>query len=489
MLAIGTHILTYAQEEWVEETVVAAQEAQPFGMIAISARGKPVVLDWDFGNEARIGERSAAGCWEFTMAPFGNFGDFTVEGDGDWTLAYVDDAVTVAHWEGEQWSTRVIDDERTSSTFAGRLHLTLDPQGRASFSYIRSGMVRLAWRDFFGGWQEEEVATVQIAHQHSAAAYTSNGQVHIVYADLTTSYHAMKEGGQWQVTPLPMSLHGTHPSIVIDANDRVHMAMVVRGGLAYGLFSDGQWSVQELFQEAHESGAVQPWPTNLSLTSDGHPVVTFHRQGGTSGSSYWLGQWTGETWTARPVVEDLSFGGDHGDLALDDDDRPHLVYSVGHLPPNGGTIVYGLRYASLEPIPLTWESWLAHQRAEHPQAPDESFAPEADPDGDGCNQFCEYAFDTLPFMPGPVTWGAALETGLDIHLPRDRQDLWYHLEASEDLEDWNRVASITGTGEILDDPGDQVGYECQRDRYTLRLENRTARYVVRVRVERVEDQF
>ena len=141
----------------------------------------------------------------------------------------------------------------------------------------------------------------------------------------------------------------------------------------------------------------------------------------------------------RPVLES------NMRLAIDEDqlhdrERIHISEQVSYAAFGGSPTA-----ADLIPLPADsasstndatfeqWQAWHFGQNAMHLSHPD------GDADGDGVNNFLEFAFDTDPRDPGSRSnpeFTSSPHAGLVFHRPKSRNRLRYVVESSHDLLQW-----------------------------------------------------
>ena len=159
----------------------------------------------------------------------------------------------------------------------------------------------------------------------------SNDFAHAVFVESQTLYHTTNASGQW-ITTVVDTDSGYTPSVAIDQNDVLHIAYHIDsstcGCLGYATNAGGSWNSQTI-DSMNGIGADATW-TDIEVESTGNIVIIYWDDDsvelGLANSNQ--GAWNYGTLdlTPGPSEDYHPHGGHMGNLILDSNDIPHLVW-------------------------------------------------------------------------------------------------------------------------------------------------------------------
>jgi hypothetical protein len=285
-------------------------------------------------------------------------------------------ALKYAHWSGSAWQIDTIQDPISSiSSRNTTLAIDGDDQPHISYSVSDSGddpdYVYHAYLDG-GNWTTETVATAECI-DGNAIALNSAGNPRIIYhaidGDTWRLDYARWDSGQWQnetltisdnsITALSLALDGSdvpHASYYLNADDSMHYAHrdgtwqfeTVESGLrlereisSLVLDDAGQPHLLYLLDNttlkyAHQEGAAwQPETVTqggdpgryntMILDQEERPHIVYSDRGR---MALWYAAWDGSAWQTRAVDQgEWDYAFDYAGLALDGDGHPHVAYN------------------------------------------------------------------------------------------------------------------------------------------------------------------
>ena len=167
-----------------------------------------------------------------------------------------------------------------------------------------------------------------------AIALTSDGVPHVAYmteSGMGFVRAAVKQGGEWQITPISEGYFYGPLDLTIGPDDVAHVVyhdhqalefQPDKGDAVYAVLRDGVWSVEAATDAGHDG-----WDTRITTDGDGNPHVSALDPKGFDGNGieYYSRDAEG-TW----VVEDVGSGPiDYTfstSIAVDPDGNPHISY-------------------------------------------------------------------------------------------------------------------------------------------------------------------
>ncbi len=234
------------------------------------------------------------------------------------------DSLKYARWTGSDWVR-----ERVELTPGRYTALVVDSGGTPHISYLSDGRVRFARRPGLN-WQIETVDTARTTGFYTALALDGAGTPHISYRDGEGGAlrYARRAGAGWLTQEVDSTLGLAAPtSLALDGTGQPQIAYAVYpdawtpGALKLARWTGSGWALQTIETDIgslDQTGARQP---ALRIDSAGQPYVSYF--GGSQVLK--LAHWTGSAWASELVAGPGQFSEDTS-LALDSQDRPHLVY-------------------------------------------------------------------------------------------------------------------------------------------------------------------
>lgn len=193
------------------------------------------------------------------------------------------------------------------------------------------------------GWTTEVVDPAAVTGLCTSLALDSSGNPHIAYVNYTgrSIGHASKSGASWTISYFDTEEdHDFYPSLAIDSLDRAHIAYwdgeYETNDLSYATQDSSGWAVTTVDTQGHVGRAP-----SIAVDSLGHPHIAYYDE---TNSTLKYATFDGAQWIVSTLesVETVAFNFKTA-LAIDSQDRIHVVYSAYHLV---GTDWCGrLRYA------------------------------------------------------------------------------------------------------------------------------------------------
>ncbi len=175
-------------------------------------------------------------------------------------------------------------------------------------------------------WHPECVDCPPSIHSISQGgiAIDSAGHPHVAYGGVKL-YHAWHDGDAWQVEVVdPNPLMGAWAAIDLDGEDYPHISYYNydTGDLKYAHWDGSTWISETV---DYEGG----WHSYIAVDSQSRPHIAYRDAQGFSGTALKYAHWDGSAWQID-TIEDLvsTISSLNTTLALDNDDRPHISYSV-----------------------------------------------------------------------------------------------------------------------------------------------------------------
>ena len=217
----------------------------------------------------------------------------------------------------------------------GYSSLAIDENGYPHISYLdyANGNLKYAYWDGTN-WQIETVDSYGDVGLYTSLALDAHGNPHISYYDNSFGdlKYAFYNGNEWEIQRLtPDAVYdspneGSFTSIALDANDHPHISYVGQGplvgarvGLRYTFYDGSEWQRDVVDYELEFSH------TSLVVDNTNNPHIGYIKSDHRMGYTRWDGnQWHFES--LRPAGNIVSHGGGSGSfLALDSDQRPHMI--------------------------------------------------------------------------------------------------------------------------------------------------------------------
>jgi hypothetical protein len=253
----------------------------------------------------------------------------TLDKQGYPHISYYDDYAGIlkyAYLVAPFWQFEFIEAANVLSTSIAK-----DGQGVIHVSYKTHEELRLATRDT-SGWQSEQVAKynfdpISDNFLTSSLALDDENQAHILYMESNELKYASQEDYTWKIGVVDHSgAAGWGNSIVLDDDGHPHVSYLSTGAVMYAYKDQHGWH-----REVIDSYNFIPnWnPTSLALDRQGNPHISYsYLQNNARIYAYR----TATGWQ-REVVD---YAVDpEGDMVLDENDNPHIVYNQEVFGPEG----------------------------------------------------------------------------------------------------------------------------------------------------------
>ncbi|MEJ5197517.1 MAG: hypothetical protein WHX53_01205 [Anaerolineae bacterium] len=248
--------------------------------------------------------------------------------DGRPAVAYGGDHLYYAWRDGESWRSEMVD---AAPAVGAHASLALDANGRAHIAYYDAFNHDLKYAmQAADGWVRETVDAVGDAGGALALALDRTGRPHLLYYwsnnDGTSPIlaYARRTDAGWETARVE-ALASTAPyiSLALDADDRPHVAYYDEAAhrLRYARLTDGGWESRTV-DDTGDVGAG----CSLALDAVGHPHISYYDYDSTRGALRYA-MWDGAaaSWQIE-VVDDAGDVGGYTSLALDGSGQPAISY-------------------------------------------------------------------------------------------------------------------------------------------------------------------
>ncbi|MGD8793380.1 MAG: hypothetical protein PVF47_12590 [Anaerolineae bacterium] len=218
------------------------------------------------------------------------------------------------------WQVETIDD---SGCFY--LSSAVNSAGQPRIAYGALGEQRYAWHDGTD-WHPEMVETRRgSTGWYPSLALDSLDRLHISYysPDSNTLIYAWHDGVDWQFQEVgPTYDTGGQTSLALDAGDLPHVAYWDYEALAlrYAYYDGGRWQIDVVDTMSNTGQSVS---LALALDSADRPHLCYYD---TDADSLLYAYDDGATWQFVPIDDDVFYNGQSCDIALDAQDRAHVLY-------------------------------------------------------------------------------------------------------------------------------------------------------------------
>jgi hypothetical protein len=270
--------------------------------------------------------------------------------------------VKYTSWTGSNWNNQTVDTSLDSSFGIDSSALALDSNNNPHITYIAENELNNTL--IYASWTGSNWSTHIIDSNKSSSFYEasirldSNNHPHIIYGESTNTgehdesggliyldnvKHAEWNGQSWNVQTVFLNVT-SFGNVALDSNGYPHFTYSVEPSLEYASWDGSNWHSQ--FVDSNnlvfddDRGLAF-----LALDSRDKPHISYWRApeigSGDSGSLMYA-YWTGSNWHIETVDNNGTNRG-AGPIVLDSSGNPHLSYPSDHL---GETHYYEIKYAS-----------------------------------------------------------------------------------------------------------------------------------------------
>lgn len=304
------------QGEWRLEIIDDSGNVGRAPAVALDENGCPHVAYCSVDPAELRYARRTTGAWNYgTLQPIGLFhGTSITMADGLPFIAFLSMVgVEYLYWGGDDWETESVDTGLYPS-------LAIDAAGTPHIAYQDSSSFDLmyAYRDPVR-WLSEEVDMVGLTGFYNSLELDSAGRPHIAYH--TRSANEVKlavyDGDDWSSAVVD---EGSVCDLAVDDRDVLHLAYygLPERVLRYAINPGDGWDIQTVAYDLGNYGV----DVALDLNSAGEPRIAC------SDSDNGVLRYAvarGAGWAVENIVVDDAVD-TYIDLAVDGQDRPHIVY-------------------------------------------------------------------------------------------------------------------------------------------------------------------
>lgn len=284
----------------------------------------------DAGRSDTDSQNAAAGTSTWAWKPqvvdmpghFGDMSDHSLAFDESGTayLAYGGDRLHLARWNGEAWSSEVVDGQIGVGAGAS---LALDADGRPYIAYLDTANARVMVAHWNGAIWLRQVVAPTVESGRTAIALDTLGRPHVAYRmNLAGPYtfcrgmgYASWSGSEWQIEKF--SDCGTLPSLVLDALDRPHISFYDESGrVKYATRPAAGWRVETVDLSSGGYGSA------IAADNLDRPHVVYVSQG--SGGQLMHATPGDQGWQREALRNGK--GGLNVSLAIDDSGLVHIAH-------------------------------------------------------------------------------------------------------------------------------------------------------------------
>lgn len=238
-------------------------------------------------------------------------------------ISYTSDDTTAwrvlkyARYDGSRWQTETVPLGSSNPVRFLSSALALDKTGRPHIAYVTEYDLFYAWKDG-QTWHTENVGSVSGGYYDKCLlTLDGNDQPHIACGGYDAVRYARRDGTGWHMELVEWYYPMGFASIVVDGQDHPHIVYGTSNtsrGLRHAWHDGAAWHIETIAQDSqvHYVSAV--------LDSQGRLQVGY--EGATTGLGYAL--YDGTAWHTETVTATST---SHLSLAVDGQDRPHIVYN------------------------------------------------------------------------------------------------------------------------------------------------------------------
>lgn len=275
-----------------------------------------------------------------------NGGSLTLDDQDQVHVAYERDPFTEGSSNDLKYARRTADGTfevfQVHDVIANGINLALNDTGHPRISYQANDAAPYFAYKTADGWVTEQVDGTGGYNQD--LALDSNGDPHIAYRIGGDIWYASKTDGSWS-TELAKKDCAVHVSLALDNQDRPHITCDPAEGLAY-VWKDAAGWHSEIVDDGSggvfdRSGKAVGASSSLVLDGSGQPHIGYRYEPNfgapllAPGQPHYATKVDGD-WVVEVVDRDGQHSGLGMDIALDDEERPHLTYVRDNRFEDGG---------------------------------------------------------------------------------------------------------------------------------------------------------
>jgi hypothetical protein len=237
------------------------------------------------------------------------------------------DGLAYAHWNGG-WLTQTVD-----NSSAGFSSLALDSNNQPHISYESLLSIKYAYWNG-SSWLSQQVEHGDDSPSSPSLALNSNNQPGILYfdADNKALQYTHWNGSSWLSQAVAHSrVAGSYPSLALDSLNQPHISYQTNGDLNYTSLAGSSWISQTVARMVGDfSIGLLGSDSDLALDNQNWPHISYIDRAEGDNVPYGHGDlkyayWNGSSWVTQ-TVETLTGVGSHTSLALDSNSQPHITY-------------------------------------------------------------------------------------------------------------------------------------------------------------------
>jgi hypothetical protein len=250
--------------------------------------------------------------------------DVAVDSNGRSHLSYMDtinsDLIYATNQDGS-WQTTAIDSTGNVGNFSSIavdsndfIHISYYDQTNTALKYITNAS---------GSWKDYTLDSTDTTGRLTSLGIDSKDFIHIAYLDYTNAQlkYITNASGSWVDTSIYSSGTATRAgiSLDIDNSDNIHIAHYYNHNLYYSTNSSGSWVTTAV------DTPVLPAYTGIdpALAVDSNGFVHISYQNGKD--MYYITNASGSL--VKTEIEVAGISGDDSDIAIDENDKVHIIYS------------------------------------------------------------------------------------------------------------------------------------------------------------------
>jgi len=249
-------------------------------------------------------------------------------------IAYVDNTFTTldlkyAYWTGTEWHIQTIDSEGDIFNCS----LALDSQGDPHIAFYDDINESIKYAHLVGGnWDIQSIdenCRVYDSIPRPEIVIDTADYPHITYANeaLGVMKYAKWNGSEWEIQDVEnvnYMPYGHAPSLCLDSLNLPHISYIDHlsewsCGLKYAKFSGTDWEIQRIDSEMEETIS-----TSIAIDSDDNPHIAYDFNASPVGHYAKYAKWNGSEWVIEILEDGYWTAGER--IAIDSDDSPHIIY-------------------------------------------------------------------------------------------------------------------------------------------------------------------